>query len=35
MHEIALAEAIAGTVRQRAQGRTPARVRVRIRRSLA
>jgi hydrogenase nickel incorporation protein HypA/HybF len=30
MHEIALAEAIAGTVRQRAQGRTPARVRVRI-----
>jgi hydrogenase nickel incorporation protein HypA/HybF len=30
MHEIALSEAIAGTVRQRAQGRTPARVRVRI-----
>ena len=30
MHEIALSQAIAGTVSQRAQGRTPARVRVRI-----
>jgi hydrogenase nickel incorporation protein HypA/HybF len=30
MHEISVCEAIAGTVRQRAEGRAPARVRVRI-----
>lgn len=30
MHELAVCEAIAETVRQRAEGRTPARVQVRI-----